>query len=107
MVKASVSGLNPTQKYAIVMDIVPVGDHRYKFHDSGWVVTGNAEPMDSRLTKEHIHSDSPATGAWWEKKLITFQKCKITNNHSVGCVSCSHQFCVGVMWVGFSRYGCL
>ena len=81
MVKASVSGLNPTHKYAIVMDIVPVADNRYKFHDSEWVVTGKAEPMGSERGRLYVHPDSPATGAVWEKQLITFQKCKITNNH--------------------------
>ena len=81
MVKASVSGLNPTHKYAIVMDIVPVGDNRYKFHNSEWKIRGKAEPMGSERGRLYIHPDSPATGAIWEKQLITFQKCKITNNH--------------------------
>lgn len=81
VVKCSVAGLNPTHKYAIVMDIVPVADNRYKFHDSEWVVTGKAEPMGSERGRLYVHPDSPATGAVWEKQLITFQKCKITNNH--------------------------
>nr|CAD66613.1 T-box protein [Suberites domuncula] len=81
VVKCSVAGLNPTHKYAIVMDIVPVGDNRYKFHDSEWVITGKAEPMGSERGRLYVHLDSPATGAVWEKQLITFQKCKITNNH--------------------------
>ncbi len=79
VVKMSVSGLEPDAKYFIVMDMVPVDDNRYKFHDSEWVVTGKAEPtMTGRL---YIHPDSPATGAVWEKQLISFQKLKITNNH--------------------------
>ena len=81
VVEASVSGLNPTHKYAIIMDIVPVGDHRYKFHNSEWVITGKAEPMGSKTGRLYVHPDSPATGAVWEKQLITFQKCMITNNH--------------------------
>ena len=81
VVKCSVAGLNPTDKYAIVMDIIPVGDNRYKFHDSEWVITGKAEPMGSERGRLYVHPDSPATGAVWEKQLITFQKCKITNNH--------------------------
>lgn len=79
VVKMSVSGLEPDAKYFIVMDMVAVDDNRYKFHDSEWVVTGKAEPsMTGRL---YIHPDSPATGAVWEKQLISFQKLKITNNH--------------------------
>lgn len=81
MVKVSISGLEPDALYAVVMDIVPVGDNRYKFHDSEWVVTGKAEPMGSEKGRLFVHPDSPATGASWEKQIITFQKCKITNNH--------------------------
>ena len=79
VIKMSVSGLEPDTKYIIVMDIVAIDDNRYKFHDSEWVVTGKAEPhLPGRL---YIHPDSPATGAVWEKQLISFQKLKITNNH--------------------------
>lgn len=75
----SVSGLEPEAKYLIVMDVVTVGDNRFKFHESEWVVTGKAEPsLPGRL---YVHPDSPATGAAWEKQLISFQKLKITNNH--------------------------
>ena len=81
MVKVSISGLKPDALYAVVMDIVPVGDNRYKFHDSEWVVTGKAEPMGLEKSRLFVHPDSPATGASWEKQIITFQKCKITNNH--------------------------
>ena len=90
MVKISVSGLEPDDKYVIVMDIVAIEDNRFKFHDSEWVVTGKAEPMGSDGTRLYVHPDSPALGSVWEKQLITFQKCKITNNHldQLGYVSC-------------------
>ena len=94
VVKMSVSGLEPDAKYFIVMDMVAVDDNRYKFHDSEWVVTGKAEPsMTGRL---YIHPDSPATGAVWEKQLISFQKLKITNNHldTFGYVSQYPHLCI-------------
>ena len=79
VIKISVSNLEPETKYIIAMDIVPVADNRYKFHDSEWVVTGKAEPTSpGRL---YIHPDSPAPGAVWEKQIISFQKLKITNNN--------------------------
>ena len=81
MVRVSISGLIPDALYAVVMDIVPVGENRYEFHDSEWVVAGKAEPMGSEKVRLFVHPDSPATGASWEKQIITFQKCKITNNH--------------------------
>lgn len=42
--KVSVSGLDPTTKYIIYMDVVPVDYHRYKYQNSQWVVSGAAEP---------------------------------------------------------------
>ena len=79
VIKISVANLEPETKYIVAMDIVPVADNRYKFHDSEWVVTGKAEPTSpGRL---YIHPDSPALGAVWEKQIVSFQKLKITNNH--------------------------
>ena len=77
----SISGLEPDTLYAIAMDIVLVGNNGYEFRDSEWVVTGKAEPMGSEKGRLFVHPDSPATGASWEKQIITFQKCKMTNNH--------------------------
>ncbi|CAG08551.1 unnamed protein product, partial [Tetraodon nigroviridis] len=77
--KVKVVGLNPKTKYILLMDIVPGDDHRYKFADNKWSVTGKAEPaMPGRL---YVHPDSPATGAHWSRQLVSFQKLKLTNNH--------------------------
>lgn len=77
--RASLSGLDSNAKYILLMDIVPVDDTRYKYHNSEWVVSGKAEPhMPSRL---YIHPDSPATGAVWMKQVVTFHKLKLTNNN--------------------------
>ena len=78
-IKISVANLEPEAKYIITMDIVPVADNRYKFHDAEWIVAGKAEP--SPPERLYIHPDSPAPGAVWEKQIISFQKLKITNNH--------------------------
>ncbi|XP_054630911.1 T-box transcription factor TBX5b [Dunckerocampus dactyliophorus] len=77
--KVKVTGLNLKTKYILLMDIVPGDDHRYKFADNKWSVTGKAEPaMPGRL---YVHPDSPATGAHWSRQLVSFQKLKLTNNH--------------------------
>ncbi|XP_045152826.1 T-box transcription factor TBX5-like [Echinops telfairi] len=77
--KVKATGLNPKTKYILLMDIVPADDHRYKFADNKWSVTGKAEPaMPGRL---YVHPDSPATGAHWMRQLVSFQKLKLTNNH--------------------------
>lgn len=62
------------------MDIVPVDDCRYKFHNSRWMVAGKADPeMPKRM---YIHPDSPATGEHWMQKSVSFHKLKLTNNIS-------------------------
>ncbi|XP_041456967.1 T-box transcription factor TBX5-like isoform X1 [Lytechinus variegatus] len=77
--RCSITGLEQNAKYILLMDIVPVDDTRYKYHNSEWVVSGKAEPhMPSRL---YIHPDSPATGAVWMKQVVSFHKLKLTNNN--------------------------
>ncbi|CAG2194654.1 uncharacterized protein LOC143076805 isoform X1 [Mytilus galloprovincialis] len=77
--KVAMEGLDPHSKYILLVDIVPVDDCRYKYHNSEWVVTGKAEPhMPGRL---YIHPDSPASGSHWMKQPLTFHKLKLTNNN--------------------------
>lgn len=77
--KVSLEGLDPHSKYILLVDIVPVDDCRYKYHNSEWVVTGKAEPhMPGRL---YIHPDSPASGSHWMKQPLNFHKLKLTNNN--------------------------
>ncbi len=79
VIKVSIAGLNPKLKYILVMDIVPVDDNRYKYHNSEWTIAGKAEPhMPGRL---YVHPDSPSTGAQLMRQVINFQKIKLTNNH--------------------------
>lgn len=78
-IKVSLNGLDPHAKYILLVDIVPVDDCRYKYHNSDWVVTGKAEPhMPGRL---YIHPDSPASGSHWMKQPVPFHKLKLTNNN--------------------------
>ena len=83
MIKVSIAGLNPKLKYILVMDVVPVDDNRYKYHNSDWTIAGKAEPnMPGRL---YVHPDSPSTGAQLMRQVISFQKIKLTNNHLDQC----------------------
>ncbi|CAF1548532.1 unnamed protein product, partial [Adineta ricciae] len=78
--KVKVTGLNPQAKYVFLMDIQAADAHRYKFHNSKWMVAGNADPeMSKRL---YVHPDSPATGEQWMSKSVSFHKLKLTNNLS-------------------------
>nr|CAE45765.1 Tbx4/5 protein [Podocoryna carnea] len=79
VIKVNISGLNPKLKYILVMDVVPVDDNRYKYHNSEWTVAGKAEPhLPGRL---YVHPDGPSTGAQWMRQTVSFQKVKLTNNH--------------------------
>ncbi|UJR35234.1 hypothetical protein I4U23_027999 [Adineta vaga] len=76
--KVSLTGLDPTSKYIIYMDVVPVDNHRYKYHNSHWMITGAAEPhMPGRF---YPHPDSNSTGAQLMKQPLSFSKLKLTNN---------------------------
>ena len=73
-------GLDPSSKYILMMDFVPVDDKRYRyaFHSSKWLVAGKAD--SSVPGRVHIHPDSPCTGQQWMKQVVSFDKLKLTNN---------------------------
>ena len=75
-----IQGLDPSSKYILMMDFVPVDDKRYRyaFHSSKWLVAGKAD--SSVPGRVHIHPDSPCTGQQWMKQIVSFDKLKLTNN---------------------------
>ncbi|KAI4897521.1 hypothetical protein NFI96_002937 [Prochilodus magdalenae] len=76
--KVKLSGLNPSLRYILLLDIVPVDSSRYRFQDESWQVVGGAE---ARLPdRVFIHPDSPATGEHWQNRTISFHRAKLTNN---------------------------
>jgi hypothetical protein len=94
--KVSLTGLDPSSKYVVYMDVVPVDNHRYKYHNSQWMITGAAEPH-SKFTVLNLsqnfdiffllvpgrlypHPDSNSTGAQLMKQPLSFGKLKLTNN---------------------------
>lgn len=78
--RVSFTGVRPEQRYAVLMDIVPVDNKRYRYayHRSSWLVAGKADPpAPSRL---YMHPDSPYTGDQLRKQVVSFEKVKLTNN---------------------------
>ncbi|XP_063074895.1 T-box transcription factor TBX6 [Engraulis encrasicolus] len=76
--RVKVSGLNPSLRYILLLDIVPADSSRYRFQDDSWAVVGGAE---ARLPdRVFIHPDSPATGEHWQNRTISFHRTKLTNN---------------------------
>ncbi|XP_076615338.1 LOW QUALITY PROTEIN: T-box transcription factor TBX6 [Chaetodon auriga] len=76
--RLKLSGLNPSLRYIVLLDIIPADNSRYRFQGGGWQAVGGAE---ARLPdRVFIHPDSPATGAHWQSRTISFHYAKLTNN---------------------------
>ncbi|XP_035525747.1 LOW QUALITY PROTEIN: T-box transcription factor TBX6 [Morone saxatilis] len=76
--RLKLSGLNPSLRYILLLDIIPADNSRYRFQGGGWQTVGGAE---ARLPdRVFIHPDSPATGAHWQSRTISFHYAKLTNN---------------------------
>jgi len=74
------AGLKSEGRYAVLMDIVPVDNKRYRYayHRSCWLEAGKADPpAPARL---YVHPDSPFTGEQLRKQVVSFEKVKLTNN---------------------------
>ncbi|XP_067643005.1 T-box transcription factor TBX3 [Eurosta solidaginis] len=76
--RLSLSGLEDESHYCVLLEMVPIGDCRYKFSGSQWIPAGGAEPQSPQ--RMYLHPDSPASGAHWQAQPILFNKVKLTNN---------------------------
>ncbi|KAF3853549.1 hypothetical protein F7725_014237 [Dissostichus mawsoni] len=71
--RLKLSGLNPSLRYLVLLDIVPLDNSRYRFQGC-WRGRGQAAGPG-------LHPpDSPATGAHWQSRAISFHHAKLTNN---------------------------
>ncbi|XP_072377101.1 T-box transcription factor TBX20-like isoform X2 [Diabrotica undecimpunctata] len=79
-VRVSFTGIRTEQKYAVLLDIVPVDNKRYRYayHRSSWLVAGKADPPAPCRTCSH--PDSPFSGEQLRKQVVSFEKIKLTNN---------------------------
>ncbi|KAL6095087.1 tbx6 [Pungitius sinensis] len=76
--RLKLSGLNPSLRYILLLDVVPLDNSRYRFQGGGWQAVGGAEAkLPDRV---FIHPDSPATGAHWQSRAVSFHYAKLTNN---------------------------
>ncbi|GAB0096236.1 Transcription factor, T-box [Sergentomyia squamirostris] len=77
-VRVTLSGLEEDASYCLMVEMVPIGDCRYKFSGSQWVPAGGAEPQSPQ--RMYLHPDSPALGSHWNSQPVSFSKVKLTNN---------------------------
>lgn len=76
--RASLKGLEADSQYCVLIEMMLVGDCRYKYSGSQWIPAGGAEPQSPQ--RIYLHPDSPATGSHWQAQPILFNKVKLTNN---------------------------
>ncbi|KAL9902564.1 T-box-containing protein TBX6L-like isoform 1-T2 [Glossina fuscipes fuscipes] len=76
--RATVTGLEEDAQYCLLLEMLPIGDCRYKFSGSQWVAAGGAEPQSPQ--RMFLHPDSPASGSHWQTQAVLFNKVKLTNN---------------------------
>nr|CAB3266862.1 T-box transcription factor Tbx6b [Phallusia mammillata] len=72
------SGLDPNAQYCVLMDVVNVDEHRYKFQNGEWIVSGRGEPKIPQ--KFYVHPKSPSSGGKLMKEVLSFHKVKLTNS---------------------------
>ncbi|XP_015230392.1 PREDICTED: titin-like [Cyprinodon variegatus] len=75
-----ISGLQPSRKYSLMMDIEPLENSQYKWTGESWQVCKKAECYVK--SKPFVHPDSPATGQHWMQSPVSFYKLKLTNDIS-------------------------
>ncbi|XP_028251885.1 MAX gene-associated protein-like isoform X3 [Parambassis ranga] len=75
-----ISGLQPSRKYFLLMDIQPVDNSHYKWTGKSWQVAGKAE--SHRKSRPFAHPESPAAGQHWMQSPVSFYRLKLTNNIS-------------------------
>lgn len=76
--RLSLTGLEDDPNYCVRLEMVPIGDCRYKFSGSQWVPTGGAVPQS--LQRTYLQPDSPASGSHWQAQPFLFNKVKLANN---------------------------
>ncbi|KAK2193145.1 hypothetical protein NP493_14g01019 [Ridgeia piscesae] len=85
VIRVSISGLDPSAMYSVLVDFGPVDQQRWKYMNGDWVSGGKAEP--SRTPTVYVHPDSPNFGSHWMKEPVSFSKVKLTNKmHGTGQV---------------------
>ncbi|KAF6212521.1 hypothetical protein GE061_013044 [Apolygus lucorum] len=77
VVKVSMTGLDPTAMYTVLLEFVQIEQHRWKYVNGEWVAGGKAELAPPNPV--YVHPESPNFGAHWMKESVSFAKVKLTN----------------------------
>nr|CAH8855206.1 unnamed protein product [Trichobilharzia regenti] len=74
------SGLHPEALYLLALEFIPCDEkrYRYSFRTSSWEHAGKSDPQIT--PRIHLHPDGIASGKYWMRQAILFDKLKLTNN---------------------------
>lgn len=76
--RTALSGLDDDTNYCVMIEMVPIGECRFKYSGTQWVPAGGPEPQSN--CRMYLHPDSPALGSHWMAQPVLFNKIKLTNN---------------------------
>ncbi|KAK5644885.1 hypothetical protein RI129_006185 [Pyrocoelia pectoralis] len=80
-IRVTISGLDPSEYYCIMLQFNLASDHRFKYYPStGWTPAGSEEKHHNQ--RVYVHSDSPSTGSHWMSQTLSFAKAKLSNTMS-------------------------
>ena len=79
--QVTLSSLEPSAMYAVLLEFQSTHGHRWRFLNGEWQPGNSAvDAPDQRSV--HVHQNSPATGAKWMQENITFTKFKLSNKEN-------------------------
>lgn len=88
IITVDVSGLKPNLKYSLIVDVVPVDKHYYRYNQGHWEVRDDIT-SDEKFETSYTHPWSPLFGDRWMEGTITFQGLRL-NSHLESAKSCNH-----------------
>uniref|UniRef100_A0A5K4F982 T-box domain-containing protein n=1 Tax=Schistosoma mansoni TaxID=6183 RepID=A0A5K4F982_SCHMA len=81
-----VFGLNPTDEYIFLLDMLLIQPHIFKHQGDRWIISSQSEVLNNNQTLEgkyYIQEESPKTGAYWMESGVNFTRVKITNTKEI------------------------
>ena len=87
VLRMSVSGLDATAMYSVLLDFIPADSSRWKYVNGEWMTCGKSQHHHQRQASStgcsgsgvYVHPDSPNFGAHWMKEPVAFGKVKLSN----------------------------
>ncbi len=80
LVQVTLSGLNPSLHYVILLEFQLTDNHRWRFLNGEWTATGSFSTSEPPLPSSvYVHTSSPLTGREWMRQKVVFSKVKLSN----------------------------